>query len=111
MNYNNKRFRSISNTENGEVPSDMVFHYQQSGNVLTCSYKGGEILEGHLIGLVDKLGNIDMRYHHVNTRGEIMTGICHSTPELMPNNKIRLIENWQWTSGDLSKGRSILEEI
>jgi hypothetical protein len=51
-----------------------------------------------------------MRYHHVNTNGELMTGICRSTPELLPSGKIRLHEEWQWTSGDGSKGKSIVEE-
>jgi hypothetical protein len=27
------------------------------------------------------------------------------------NGKIRLHENWQWTSGDLSEGHSIVEEV
>jgi hypothetical protein len=51
-----------------------------------------------------------MRYHQVNDKGELMTGICRSTPELLPNGKIRLHEQWEWTSGDLSKGTSIIEE-
>jgi hypothetical protein len=38
---------------------------------------------GHLIGLVDHKGNIDMRYHQVNNKGEIMTGICKSRPEIL----------------------------
>lgn len=40
-----------------------------------------------------------------------MTGTCNSRPELLKNGKIRLHEEWQWTSGDKSKGKSILEEI
>ena len=111
MNYHNKKFRAISNTENGEVSGDMVFHYKQSENILTCEYQGGEIVKGHLIGLVDKKGNIDMRYHQVNRKGELLTGICHSKPEMMEKGKIRLIENWQWTSGDKSVGNSVLEEV
>jgi hypothetical protein len=52
-----------------------------------------------------------MRYHHVNTSGELMTGVCVSTPEVLPTGKVRLHEKWQWTSGDQSKGESIIEEI
>jgi hypothetical protein len=77
---------------------------------LTAEYAGGQIKKGHLIGLVDELGNIDMRYHQVNDKGELMTGICQSTPELLPSGKIRLHEQWEWTSGDKSKGTSIIEE-
>jgi hypothetical protein len=110
MNYNNKTFRPRQNSENGETSEDTVFHYKQQGQILTSDYSGGQIVKGHLIGLVDAQGNIEMRYHQINTKGELMTGICHSTPEILPSGKIRLYESWQWTSGDESKGSSILEE-
>ncbi|MFK8060949.1 MAG: hypothetical protein AB8B78_12770 [Polaribacter sp.] len=78
---------------------------------MTAEYKGGQIINGHLIGLVDEEGVIEMRYHQVNKKGELMTGICRSKPQIMPNGKIRLYEEWQWTSSDESKGTSILEEV
>ena len=31
--------------------------------------------------------------------------------ELLPDGRIRLHEKWQWTSGDLSSGESVIEEI
>ena len=111
MNYNNRKFRPISNSENGEVSNDMIFHYQQTDNILTCTYHGENIISGHLIGLVDMNGTIEMNYHQVNLNGKLMTGICYSKPELLKNGKIRLHEKWEWTSGDKSKGNSILEEI
>jgi len=111
MNYDQKRFRPVSNSANGETSEDTIFLYEQSGMVLTSNYQGGQIKIGHLIGLVDEEGNIDMRYHQVNTKGELMTGICQSRPEIMDNGKLRLHEKWQWTSGDQSQGLSILEEI
>jgi hypothetical protein len=111
MNYNNKRFRPLQNAENGETTEDTIFHYRQKGSILTSEYKGGKIMIGHLIGLVDDNGHIDMRYHQVNTNGVLMTGSCFSRPELDANGKIRLYEDWQWTSGDLSKGNSVLIEI
>lgn len=110
INYNNKLFRPISNTENGETTSETVFIYIQNGNILTSEYSGGKIIKGHLIGLVDENGKIEMRYHQVNEKGELMTGVCKSIPELLSNGKIRLHENWEWTSGDKSKGQSIIEE-
>jgi hypothetical protein len=110
MNYNNKKFRPISNTENGETSHETLFHYKQVGNILTSEYSGGKIKQGHLIGLVDKSGNIEMRYHQINDKDELMTGICISKPEILKNSKIRLHENWEWTSGDKSKGTSIIEE-
>ncbi|MFT4678636.1 MAG: hypothetical protein ACI9RU_002232 [Litorivivens sp.] len=111
MDYNNKKFRPVENSDNGETSEETVFHYKQVGNILTSEYEGGQIVKGHLIGLVDKDGNIEMRYHQVNKKGELMTGICSSSPELTKTGKIRLYEDWKWTSGDKSSGKSILEEI
>lgn len=111
INYHDKLFRPVSNSENGETSGETVFHYKQDGNILTGEYSGGKIKKGLLIGLVDENGKIEMRYSQVNDKNELMTGICISTPEILPNGKIRLHEKWQWTSGDKSKGNSIIEEI
>lgn len=111
INYNNKTFRPVQSTENGEVSEETIFEYRQNGTILTSEYFGGQILKGHLMGLVDENGNIEMRYHQVNKKGELMTGICFSKPEIMSNGKIRLHETWEWTSGKKSKGKSILEEV
>ena len=46
-----------------------------------------------------------------NKNGELMTGICISKPEIDSIGKIKLFESWEWTSGDKSKGTSILKEI
>lgn len=111
MNYHNKKFRPETTSPNGEVDDSVIFHYQQTNNVLTCTYSGSNIVSGHLIGLVDANGSIDMRYHQVNTAGELMTGTCQSAPELLPNGKLRLRESWRWTSGDVSAGISTLIEL
>ncbi|WP_433832359.1 n-acetylglutamate synthase [Flavobacterium anhuiense] len=110
IDYNNKIFKPISNSENGETSSETAFHYKQEGVILTSEYSGGKIKKGHLIGLVNEKGTIEMRYHQINEKGELMTGVCTSKPEILENGKIRLHETWQWTSGDLSKGNSVLEE-
>lgn len=111
VNYNNKTFRSIANTGNGEVGGETLFHYHQDEMIVTATYAGGSIKKGHLIAVVLEDGSLDMRYHHINIAGELMTGICTSMPEELPNGKIRLYETWQWTSGDKSKGNSAIEEI
>jgi hypothetical protein len=89
----------------------LIFHYKQEGIIIRCSYTGRNIEAGHLLGLVDETGSIYMSYHQVNRSGELVTGACQSTPEKLPDGKVLLHEAWQWTSGDKSKGNSILEEI
>ena len=111
MDYHDRKFRAVQNTENGETSVETIFHYKQKGNILTSEYSGGRIKKGHLLGLVDTAGNIEMRYHQVNNDDVLMTGICSSKPEVLPNGKLRLHESWQWTSGNKTKGRSIIEEV
>jgi hypothetical protein len=111
INYDNKKFTSIESSETGEVSSETIFHYRQRENIVWAEYSGGEIIFGTLIAKSDENGNLDMRYQHLNKKGELMTGKCLSTPEILEDGRIRLYEKWQWTSGDLSEGESIVEEI
>lgn len=111
MNYHNKKFKPVSNSETGETSEETLFVYKQSGQILTSEYSGGKIIKGHLIGMVDENGNIDMRYHQINHNNELRTGKCLSIPEILADGTIRLHEKWEWTSGDFSKGESIIEEI
>lgn len=111
MNYHNRIFRVVKNSENGDTSSETTFHYKQEGNILTSIYSGGSIVSGHLMGVVVEKGNIDMRYHHINSDGDIMTGFCKSTLEILEDGRIRLHEEWKWTSGDQSSGKSTIEEL
>jgi len=111
INYHKRRFKVIHQSENAEVDEDLIFEYRQVENRLSCEYAGASIKQGHLLGLVDEAGRISMHYHQINLAGELSSGKCLSSPELMANGKIRLHESWQWTSGDQSKGESILEEL
>lgn len=111
MNYHNKKFKSVSSSKNSEISEITIFHYKQNENIVSCTYYGDSIITGHLIAKVADNGALNMRYHQIHKNGNLMTGTCQSTPQIMANGKIRLIEKWQWTSGDKSKGASILEEL
>jgi hypothetical protein len=106
-----KIFRSVSSSANGDVGAETRFHYQQSGAVVTATYSGGEIVTGHLIAKVLDDGRLDMRYHHINLRGELMLGTCVSTPRLLADGRLAFSERWQWLSGDRSSGSSEIEEV
>lgn len=111
INLNNKKFTSIENTSNGEVSGESIFNYYQNGNQVWADYSGGSVIKGHLIAIMDTLGNLEMRYHHINKENQIMTGKCNSKPEVLNDGRIRFHETWEWTSGDCSTGESIVEEI
>ncbi len=111
FNFDGKIFASTLNSENGEVSKDTLFHYHQVGNIVTADYEGGSIVKGHLIAKVIGDGKLDMRYHHMNCDGEFMIGKCLSIPEIMEDGRIKLKEQWQWLSGDMSDGYSEIVEI
>jgi len=111
INFDNRTFRSISNSETGEVGGDTVFYYHHEGGVVWAEYSGGEIVRGMLIATLLEDDSLDMRYQHVNRKRELMTGLCRSIPEILQDGRIRLHETWQWTCGDRSAGTSIIEEI
>ncbi len=111
INYDKRVFRSVQNSEWGEVSGETRFYYHQKGNVVWAEYAGGEIIFGTLIAKVFPDDSLEMRYQHLNVRGEFMTGKCESKPEILANGKIRLHEKWQWTCSDFSKGESVVEEI
>jgi hypothetical protein len=109
--YDNKFFRSVTNTDNGEVSGDTLFHYHQQDNLVWAEYAGGAIVKGNLIATVLDDYSLDMRYQHVNKKNELMTGRCHSVPERLPDGRLRMRETWQWTSGDGSSGESVVDEV
>jgi len=111
IDYDGRRFRSVENSDTGEVGPETVFGYRQDGDVVSATYEGGDVRFGTLIATADGEGNLDARYGHVNASGELMTGECRSTPEMLPDGRLRLHEEWRWTSGDGSSGRSVVEEI
>jgi hypothetical protein len=111
VDYEGRRFRSVENSATGEVGPETVFDYSQDGGVVSATYEGGGVRSGVLIATADADGNLDARYAHVNASGGLMTGECRSTPEVLSDGRIRLHEEWRWTSGDGSSGRSVVEEI
>ena len=57
INFNNKRFILIDNSENGKVNLDTIFEYKQAGNLVTADYYGGSVKYGKIIAHIqnDKL--------------------------------------------------------
>ena len=111
INYDGRKFIPKMNSENGEVSEQTIFTYHQQGNLLWAEYSGGDILKGSLIGTVLRNGELDFVYHHMNQDMQVKTGKCHSVPTVGENGKIELSEQWEWTSGDCSKGESLLVEL
>ena len=70
INYDNKTFKAVSSSPNGDVNDETIFEYQQEGDIVSATYAGGNIMFGHLLAIVNKNGHLNMRYHHLNNNGE-----------------------------------------
>lgn len=109
INLDNKKFKSLHNSENGEVSDLTIFHYHQENEMIWAEYSGGDILKGFLIGkAIDQ--SLDFSYQHLNQALEIMTGKCKTQIEVGEDGKIQLHEEWEWTCKDFSRGTSTLIE-
>lgn len=111
INYNGRWFRSKFNQANGQVDSNTTFHYHQKDHYIWGNYQGGEIKAGVLLGFCSESGELHFNYQHIDEDHQFRTGVCHSKPDLDEDGNLILIENWQWTNGNLSTGPSIVEEI
>ena len=111
INYEARVFRSVANSEGGDVSEATTFHYHQRANIVWATYAGGAVVFGTLLAQVDASGNLDMRYQHVSVDGTFKSGRCQSRPEQLPDGRLRLHERWRWTDGAEGEGESIVEEI
>lgn len=111
LDYHNRKFAGVTNTANGQVSGDTIFHYQQHGHLLTGSYQGGAIRQGQLMGIVHEDMSLEFVYHHLDIQGTLRSGHCVSVPEILPDGRIRLHERWVWDYGGEGEGQSIVEEI
>ena len=109
VSFDNRQFVSTTNTPNGDCNAETRFRYRQQDARIWATYAGGSVQFGTLVAIGDAHGRLDMRYHHVDASGRLRTGACQATPEVLPDGRLRLHEEWQWTNGDLSHGQSIVE--
>src|SRR5258705_7512650 len=104
LDYDARIFRSVANSDGGDVNGGTTFHYHQLDNVVWATYAGGSVVFGTLLAKVDDVGNLDMRYQHVSIDGNFKSGCCQSHPESLPDGRLRLHERWQWTDGAEGQG-------
>ncbi len=44
IDYDGRRFRSVSNSPGGDVSAETTFDYRQQGEVVQASYSGGGVM-------------------------------------------------------------------
>jgi hypothetical protein len=105
--YDGRAFR-VGGGQPAEVP---VAHYHQDGDLVWGEFTGGHVRRGSLAGTCSPDGVLVFTYCMVLGSGEVVSGRCRSTPELLADGRIRLSEEWERHTPHPETGLSCLVEI
>jgi hypothetical protein len=92
-----------------EQPNGATGHYHQDGSLVWAEFHGGPVQTGRLVGVCGPDGVITAAYCQVMADGEVIAGTCRSTPDTLPDGRLRLTERWRRADG--SQGISRIEEL
>ncbi|UCD64012.1 MAG: n-acetylglutamate synthase [Candidatus Zixiibacteriota bacterium] len=110
IDYNDKYFVGVMNYDDGDLTRDTVYHYRQKGDIVWGSFEGGNCRHGNFVARVLDDGNLDMVWQYLNKEGKLVSGGCRSTPEMLPDGRIRLHESWHVHGTEVS-GTSAVEQV
>lgn len=105
INFNNKTFSLISNSENGKVTDETIFEYKQKGDLVTADYYGGTVRYGKIIAILNDR-QLNMLYQCLTTTNELKSGKAIAEISFTENDKIKLKLNWEWLGTGNEKGIS-----
>lgn len=111
INFNDKTFGLLANSENGKVSTETLFYYKQDGDLVTAEYKGGSIKYGKIIAKVIDEKNLKMLYQCLTIEGELKAGSADANVSINTKGKIQLDLNWQWLNDEKTSGTSTYIEL
>ena len=106
MNLAGTTFRAVSNSENGSLNTETQMRFTSDEPFIIGSYSGGTIVAGHVIGKRIGESELEMLYHGATTGGEVCAGKARARFALDRDNQLRMHLDWQWLTGDQSRGQS-----
>lgn len=107
VNYDGRTFR-VGGEDAADVPQA---RYHQDDNVIWGEFAGGHVRRGSLAGTCSPDGTLHFAYCMVYDSGEVVSGRCRSTPQLLDDGRIRLNEEWKRFTPRTDRGTSYLEEV
>jgi len=100
----------IETAPNGVVNDLTIFSFSQTDNIVSATYCGGEILKGYLVGTVDK-DKLSFCFCQLQTGGKMDTGRSECDIVIDQNQKIKLIEHFEWRNRENKKGVNIFQQL
>ena|SRR5688572_3228728 len=106
MNLAGTTFRAISNSKHGSINTETEMRFTSDAGIVIGNYSGGTVVAGQVLG--KRLGDseMEMLYHSASTNGEMQAGKAHGRFALDQEDRMRMVLDWQWLTGDQSSGQS-----
>jgi hypothetical protein len=106
MNFAGTTFRAVSNSANGNLNTETEMRFTGDNGIVVGVYSGGTIAAGHVLAKRVGESELDMLYHGATTDGIHNAGKARATFGADRDGRMRMYLDWQWLTGDQSKGRS-----
>ena len=110
IDFNNKTFVLIDNSEKGKVNSRTVFKYFQEGDLVTADYSGGPIRTGKIIARLEGM-QLHMLYQCLTIQNELKAGRATADIVFNEHDKLHLKLKWEWLGSPSEKGTSEYLEL
>lgn len=111
VDYDGRVFSSSAAETADAAGAAPVGHYHQRGDVVWAEFAGGKVIVGRLVGTCEPDGTLRMSYSQVLADGAVVSGSCRTTPQVLPDGRLRLREEWERHGPAASRGVSYIEEV
>ena len=107
MTLSGKTFRAIANSSNGTINTDttMTFVSEDERGILGV-YGGGAIRTGQVVAQRKDHSTVEMLYQCVTVTNELKAGRALARFSHTPDEKAYMRLDWEWLTGDQSRGSS-----
>ena len=106
MNLAGRTFRAVSNSKNGHLNSETEMRFTADNGIVVGTYSGGTIAVGHVLAKRTSATELEMLYHGATKDGIHSAGTAHATFSTDSDGRLHMYLDWQWLTGDRSKGQS-----
>ena len=106
MNLAGTTFRAVSNSRNGHLNSETQMRFTADDGIVVGTYGGGTITVGHVLAKRTSATELEMLYHGATSDGIHSAGTARATFSQDSEGRVHMHLDWQWLTGDRSKGQS-----
>ncbi|MFK7848187.1 MAG: hypothetical protein AB8G77_23060 [Rhodothermales bacterium] len=106
MNLADKTFRAVSNSTNGSIDGETEIRFSADEAFVIGNYSGGAVVTGHVLGKRINDVELELLYQGATSEGLIQAGKAHAVFKAAPDGTMHMYLDWQWLTGDQSKGQS-----